>query len=48
MTGTWPGAPTGLVQRIGIIAGWSWVSLLALRLLRAGSTSAAVTPAPRP
>lgn len=35
MTGTWPGAPTGLVQRIGIIAGWSWVSFFALRLLRA-------------
>jgi hypothetical membrane protein len=34
MSGVWPNAPTGLVQRIGIIAGWSWVSLLALRLMR--------------
>ena len=44
MSGIWTNAPTGLVQRIGIIAGWSWVSLLALQLLRrkgpmAGSSS---------
>ncbi|HEY3991317.1 MAG TPA: DUF998 domain-containing protein [Ktedonobacteraceae bacterium] len=29
-------APMGLVQRIGIIAGWVWVSLLAIALLRKG------------
>ena len=34
MNGTWPSAPTGLVQRIGIIAGWIWIALLAARLLR--------------
>lgn len=27
-----PGAPTGLLQRIGIIAGWSWIAFLAIRL----------------
>src|SRR5436305_14672826 len=32
--GILPGAPTGLLQRIVIIAGWCWVALLALRLLR--------------
>jgi hypothetical protein len=26
-------SPAGLLQRIGIIAGWSWIALLALRLL---------------
>jgi hypothetical protein len=40
-TGVVPNGPTGLLQRIGIIAGWGWVSLLAFRLLRVGSTSAA-------
>ncbi|HEV8190000.1 MAG TPA: DUF998 domain-containing protein, partial [Ktedonobacterales bacterium] len=39
-TGVVPNGPTGLLQRIGIIAGWGWVSLLAFRLLRVGSTSA--------
>lgn len=45
MSGVWTNAPIGLIQRIGIIGGWSWVSLLALRLLRqqrqpvAGSSS---------
>src|SRR5438045_3866334 len=28
------GSPTGLLQRIGIIAGWVWIALLAIRLLR--------------
>jgi Protein of unknown function (DUF998) len=31
--GVLPGSPTGLLQRIGIIAGWSWISFLAIRLL---------------
>jgi hypothetical protein len=31
--GVLPGSPTGLLQRIAIIAGWSWIALLALRLL---------------
>ena len=34
-TGTWPNAPTGFVQRIAIITGWTWISVVALQLLRA-------------
>jgi hypothetical protein len=34
MLGTVPNAPTGFIQRIGIIAGWSWIAILAFRLLR--------------
>lgn len=30
-TGTLPNAPTGFVQRIAIIGGWSWIAVLALR-----------------
>ena len=33
-TGAVPDAPTGLLQRVGIIAGWAWITFLALRLLR--------------
>src|SRR5450631_107085 len=32
--GVLPGSPTGLLQRIAIIVGWGWVTLLAIRLLR--------------
>lgn len=32
--GVLPGSPTGLLQRIGIIAGWGWIALLAIRILR--------------
>jgi hypothetical protein len=32
--GVVPNAPTGLIQRIAIIAGWGWMALFALRLLR--------------
>ena len=32
-SGVLPGSPTGLFQRIAIIAGWSWIALLAIRLL---------------
>jgi hypothetical protein len=35
--GTWPNAPTGLLQRIAIIGGWAWVALVALRLTRSES-----------
>jgi hypothetical protein len=35
-TGTIQNAPIGLVQRIAIVAGWVWVSLLAIALLRKG------------
>jgi Protein of unknown function (DUF998) len=31
-SGVLPGSPTGLFQRIAIIAGWSWIALLAIRL----------------
>ncbi len=31
-SGVLPGAPTGLLQRVGIVAGWGWVALLTLRL----------------
>lgn len=40
--GTLPNAPTGLFQRIGIIAGWVWIAALAWRLLR--SLRVAVAP----
>jgi hypothetical protein len=33
-SGVLPGSPTGLLQRIGIIAAWSWIALLAIQLLR--------------
>src|SRR6266536_4825516 len=33
-SGVLPVSPTGLLQRIGIIAGWVWIALLAIRLLR--------------
>jgi len=32
-SGVFPGSPTGLLQRIGIIVGWGWIALLAIRLL---------------
>lgn len=32
-SGVLPGSPTGLLQRIAIIVGWGWISLLAIRLL---------------
>jgi hypothetical protein len=31
-SGVLPGSPTGLFQRIAIIAGWGWIALLAIRL----------------
>lgn len=34
MRGVWPNAPTGLIQRIGVIAGWGWMAMVAMRLLR--------------
>lgn len=37
MTGVIPDAPNGLLQRVAIIAGWSWIALLAARLLRGSS-----------
>jgi hypothetical protein len=33
-TGRWPNAPIGLLQRVAIIVGFGWISLLAARLYR--------------
>ena len=32
--GTWPNAPTGFFQRIAIIAGWTWIAMVAWHLAR--------------
>lgn len=32
--GVWPNAPTGFLQRIAIIAGWTWIAMVALHLIR--------------
>lgn len=45
--GTIQNAPVGLVQRVGIIAGWVWVSLLAFALLRKGRAPEAAGSLPR-
>lgn len=39
MSGVMPDAPNGLLQRIAIIAGWTWIALLAVWLLRGGARS---------
>lgn len=39
MSGVMPDAPNGVLQRVAIIAGWTWIALLAARLLRGGSHS---------
>ena len=33
--GTWPNAPTGFLQRIAIITGWTWIAMVALHQIRA-------------
>ena len=33
--GAWPNAPTGFLQRIAIIGGWTWIAMVALHQLRA-------------
>ncbi len=38
MRGIWPNAPTGLIQRTGVVAGWGWMAFLAARLLRVTHT----------
>lgn len=43
-TGALPGAPTGVLQRIGIVAGWSWIALLALHTLRSAPHAASISP----
>jgi hypothetical membrane protein len=32
--GRWPDAPTGILQRIGIIGGWTWIAMVAFHQLR--------------
>ena len=32
--GVWPNAPTGFLQRIAIIGGWTWIAMVALHLVR--------------
>jgi len=32
--GLWPNAPTGLLQRISIVVGWTWIAAFAFRLWR--------------
>jgi len=32
--GTWRNAPTGFLQRIAIISGWTWITMVALHLIR--------------
>ena len=34
MSGTWHNAPTGILQRIAIISGFTWLSIVALHLIR--------------
>ena len=32
MTGDWPNAPTGLIQRVAIVLGWGWLAAVATKL----------------
>jgi hypothetical protein len=32
--GTWRNAPTGFLQRIAIIGGWTWIAMVAMHLIR--------------
>ncbi|HEY6539350.1 MAG TPA: DUF998 domain-containing protein [Ktedonobacteraceae bacterium] len=41
--GVLPNSPTGLLERIAIIIGWTWIALLAIRLLRQMRSSAGST-----
>ncbi len=38
--GQFPNAPTGLYQRIAITTGWTWISMVALHLIRTKETDA--------
>lgn len=42
-TGAVPNAPTGFFQRIAIIAGWTWISMVALNFIRATSLDSRTT-----
>jgi hypothetical protein len=34
VSGSWPNAPTGIFQRIAIVAGFTWISIVAWHLIR--------------
>lgn len=44
-TGVVPDSPTGPLPRIGIVAGWGWLALLALRLREPARTPAEASAA---
>ncbi|HKW71186.1 MAG TPA: DUF998 domain-containing protein, partial [Candidatus Dormibacteraeota bacterium] len=43
--GTWPNAPTGFLQRIAIIAGWTWIAMVALHQIRVTERNEGASPA---
>lgn len=45
--GLLPNAPAGLLERIAIILGWGWITLIALRLLRQMRSSVSSAPMAR-
>ncbi len=46
-SGSMPNAPTGFVQRVAIIAGWTWLAMVAWRQLRtSGAQDAALRSGP--
>ena len=42
-TGALPNAPTGFLQRIAIIAGWTWIAMVAWHLMGTGTRNPAGT-----
>jgi hypothetical membrane protein len=44
-TGSLPNAPTGLVQRITIIGGWTWIAMVALHFIRVSRHQPSASPA---
>jgi hypothetical protein len=48
MIGVWPNAPTGVIQRVGIVLGWTWVSYFAWRLLQRQSRAATLRMSDEP
>jgi len=45
-SGTWANAPTGIIQRIAIIAGWTWTAAVGLHLI--GKEDGKAHPATKP
>jgi uncharacterized protein DUF998 len=43
--GVWPNAPTGFLQRIAIIAGWTWIAMVAGHLIRLSRPQPSASPA---